>query len=95
MDARNQPAPCGVDSTVQRSRSGSWRRWLAAAASVAALGGVAGTYAACTIETRSPSLAERARAPEFSLKSHQGATVTLTELVRNGPAVVVFYRGHW
>jgi hypothetical protein len=29
------------------------------------------------------------------LKSHHDKTVSLAELVRNGPAVIVFYRGHW
>ena len=50
---------------------------------------------ACKLETRSPSLAEKAVAPEFSLPSHMGTRVALSELLRNGPAVVIFYRGHW
>lgn len=34
-------------------------------------------------------------APDFALPSHDDRVVTLDELVRDGPAVVVFYRGHW
>lgn len=36
-----------------------------------------------------------APAPAFSLPDQEGRTVTLAELEADGPAVVVFYRGHW
>lgn len=35
------------------------------------------------------------KAPEFSLKDQYGATVTLKELRKKGPVVVLFYRGSW
>jgi len=34
-------------------------------------------------------------APEFSLPAVGGKTVALASLLERGPAVVVFYRGHW
>ena len=34
-------------------------------------------------------------APEFSLPDQLGGTVTLSSVLRRGPAVVVFYRGEW
>jgi hypothetical protein len=35
------------------------------------------------------------KAPDFSLASTAGARVTLPELLRRGPLVLVFYRGDW
>ncbi len=34
-------------------------------------------------------------APAFSLTAHDGTTVSLADVIRDGPAVLVFYRGHW
>ena len=34
-------------------------------------------------------------APAFSLTDQTGQTVTLAGLLESGPAVVIFYRGHW
>ncbi len=34
-------------------------------------------------------------APDFELPDHTGQTVTLAELRRSGPLLLVFYRGHW
>jgi len=62
------------------------------------LGGLAALFLmGCGIflKTRGPSVAVKAPAPAFSLPSHTGATVSLADLTRNGPAVLVFYRGHW
>ncbi len=36
-----------------------------------------------------------AAAPEFSLSDQQGNTVTLASLIQDGPALLLFYRGHW
>ena len=47
------------------------------------------------ISTRGPSVAVTAPAPSFRLASHLGGEVALDDLVARGPAVVVFYRGHW
>jgi len=35
------------------------------------------------------------RAPDFTLPSADGADVSLSGLLRSGPVVLVFYRGHW
>jgi peroxiredoxin Q/BCP len=35
------------------------------------------------------------QAPDFTLKNHLGETVTLSELNRNGPVIVIFYYGYW
>jgi hypothetical protein len=67
---------------------------LAALAVVVTLG-CAAFGAGCALETRGPALAERAKAPDFSLPSHLGGRVSLAEALRRGPAVLVFYRGHW
>ncbi len=35
------------------------------------------------------------KAPDFSLPSSLGETVRLSDLLRRGPVVLAFYRGHW
>lgn len=35
------------------------------------------------------------KAPDFSLKDQQGANVTLSKLLKNGPVVITWYRGGW
>lgn len=34
-------------------------------------------------------------APDFTLTSHKGESVTLSEAVKKAPVVLVFYRGYW
>ena len=34
-------------------------------------------------------------APDFALTDQSGAVVSLKDLTREGPAVIVFYRGYW
>ena len=51
--------------------------------------------AGCNLKTRGPAPAVYAAAPAFSLPAHTGETVSLTNLTEKGPAVVIFYRGHW
>jgi hypothetical protein len=34
-------------------------------------------------------------APDLSLPSSQGGMVRLSDLLRRGPVVLAFYRGHW
>jgi hypothetical protein len=53
------------------------------------------TSVGCRLRTEHAPVTAQARAPEFSLTAHDGRTVTLAELVAHGPAIVVFYRGHW
>lgn len=36
-----------------------------------------------------------ALAPAFSLEDHRGHAVSLAQITADGPAVLVFYRGHW
>ena len=35
------------------------------------------------------------KAPDFALKSAEGAVVSLKSLLDKGPVVLAFYRGHW
>lgn len=35
------------------------------------------------------------RAPDFTLPSTRGGTVRLGDLLRLGPVVIAYYRGHW
>ena len=35
------------------------------------------------------------QAPDFSLPSSLGGMVRLSDLLRRGPVVLAFYRGHW
>lgn len=35
------------------------------------------------------------KAPDFTLMSAEGGSVKLSEAVKDGPVVLVFYRGHW
>lgn len=34
-------------------------------------------------------------APDFTLHDQSGAVVSLQDLTRDGPAVIIFYRGYW
>jgi peroxiredoxin len=57
-------------------------------------------YDAKIEELRASFALERAiglddQAPDFTLPNPQGRTVSLSELLRAGPAVVTFYRGGW
>lgn len=63
---------------------------------VVALGAVA-LALACTrkLSVRGPGAIGNGIAPEFVLRDHRGATVSLAELLASGPAILVFYRGHW
>jgi len=65
------------------------RRLLLASAAV-----LLGVVPGC-LSTRTRTLPARARAHDFSTSSHTGDTVSLAELTRDGPAVLVFYRGYW
>jgi hypothetical protein len=49
----------------------------------------------CRLRTEQAPVAEQALAPDFELRSHEDRTVSLSELLAHGPAVLVFYRGHW
>lgn len=51
--------------------------------------------AGCAVTTRTTPLGVSDRAPAFSLPDQQGRTTSLNDLLREGPAVILFYRGHW
>ena len=51
--------------------------------------------AGCRLKTEQPPAAVERVAPELGLPAHDGSTVELADLVANGPAIIVFYRGHW
>lgn len=38
---------------------------------------------------------EPERAPDFTLAAQDGSTVTLSTVLSEGPALLVFFRGHW
>jgi cytochrome oxidase Cu insertion factor (SCO1/SenC/PrrC family) len=66
-------------------------RALLAALAVAAL--AAGT--GCRLQSSAPAKAVTEQAPSFSLPDHNGQSVSLSALRERGPAILVFYRGHW
>jgi hypothetical protein len=47
------------------------------------------------VRPRGEPLPVRETAPEFSLQSQNGETVSLPEILKQGPVLIVFYRGHW
>jgi hypothetical protein len=54
-----------------------------------------GSTTGCRLRTEQAPAAEQALAPDFELPSHEGRAVSLRQLLARGPAVLVFYRGHW
>jgi len=62
--------------------------------SVVALSAVLGLGASC-VSVRAEGPPPAAAAPAFSLTDHRGQQVSLAQLTDHGPAVLVFYRGHW
>lgn len=53
------------------------------------------TSACSGLVSRGDPVQAREAAPAFTLPSHDGRTVSLSDLLARGPALVVFYRGHW
>lgn len=94
---RTTHGPSARAGTVHRPRA--WRRvrtWLFALAVVLSFAGL--SLASCGwwyLETRTAPAAVERKAPAFSLPDHTGRQVSLQSLLDEGPAVVVFYRGHW
>jgi hypothetical protein len=81
---------------MARVPAGSALGALILALGVALVAAVAGWSLGCgRLVPRSPPLPRGAVAPDFALVDHQGARHALAELVARGPAVLVFYRGHW
>lgn len=65
------------------------------AGALASAGLVLATASGCRLHTEQVPVAEQTRAPKLELPAHDGRTVTLEQLLARGPAVLVFYRGHW
>ena len=59
------------------------------------LGAFAALLGAACVRTRAPSIPVESKAPAFSLLDATGKRVSLADLTQRGPALVVFYRGHW
>jgi len=49
----------------------------------------------CGVKTRATPMTTEQVAPDFALPDQHGKTVALPSLLATGPAVLVFYRGHW
>jgi hypothetical protein len=78
--------------------TGRRHRRLAIVLSVLAFLGLAGGYEyfhAFRLSTRGPGVVASGTAADFSLPDDAGKAVTLAALTAHGPAVLVFYRGHW
>lgn len=64
-----------------------------ALALIAVAAGIGGCFP--KLETRTPAKQAAALAPEFELPDSSGEVHRLSDLIAEGPAVVVFYRGYW
>ncbi|MEX1366443.1 MAG: hypothetical protein AB1Z98_25185 [Nannocystaceae bacterium] len=49
----------------------------------------------CRLQTEQETVQVEQTAPDFSLTAQDGTTVDLASLLASGPAILVFYRGHW
>ncbi len=49
----------------------------------------------CALHSTGTPLAVGSTAPDFALPDSEGQTWRLSEMIADGPAVVVFYRGYW
>ena len=47
------------------------------------------------VQNRTAPVAVGEMAPDFTLESHQGKKITLSEAREKSPVVLVFYRGYW
>lgn len=50
---------------------------------------------ATVVQNRTSPVAVNEIAPDFTLESHRGTKVTLSEAREKSPVVLVFYRGYW
>ena len=80
-----------LNEKLEEMRSASWGRW--APEKVAILHRSFDDLTRSGILER--ILKKGERAPDFTLKSAEGAEVSLTALRKQGPVVLAFYRGHW
>jgi hypothetical protein len=80
-----------LNEQLEKMREVSWGRWPAE--KLAVVVHARDELARSGLVDR--ILAVGDRAPDFSLPSAAGTDVQLSALLRQGPAVVAFYRGHW
>lgn len=80
-----------LNQQLEEMRRASWGRW--APEKVAILRRSFEELTRSGILDR--ALKKGERAPDFTLKSADGAEVSLAGLLRKGPVVLAFYRGHW
>jgi hypothetical protein len=80
-----------LNEQLEQMRQASWGRWPAEKLAV---------VIRARDELARSGLVDRIlgigdHAPDFALPSSLGGTVRLADLLRGGPLVVAFYRGHW
>lgn len=80
-----------LNEQLEQMREASWGRWSEEKRAL---------LYRVRDEIANSGLIERARAvgesaPEFELPDAHGARIRSAELLRRGPLVISFYRGHW
>lgn len=80
-----------LNEKLEEMRQASWGRW--APEKVAILHRSRDEIARSGMLDR--VLKSGDRAPDFTLKSADGVDVSFSELLKKGPVVLAFYRGHW
>ena len=80
-----------LNEKLEEMRQASWGRWTPE--KVAILHRSFDDLARSGILDR--ILKKGDRAPDFTLKSSNGADVSLSRLLKTGLVVLAFYRGHW
>lgn len=76
-------------------RDRRWRVWLLTGAALAWSAFFAVGFFVFAALPPAHVLADGERAPDFSLPDAKGNTVSLADVRAGGPALLVFYRGHW
>ena len=80
-----------LNEQLERMRQASWGRWPPEKRAVVERS--IRDLAASGILDRALKVGDRA--PDFTLRGADGTDVSLSGLLRRGPAVLAFYRGHW
>ena len=80
-----------LNEQLEQMRQASWGRWPAEKLDV---------VIRARDELARSGLVDRIlqvgdQAPDFSLQSSLGGMVRLSDVLRRGPLVLAFYRGHW
>jgi hypothetical protein len=56
---------------------------------------IAALSSGCALHTRTTTISVGDKAPDFKLSDQTGTLWTLTDMISDGPAIVMFYRGYW